>query len=123
MSTYTEPWANVKSFQCVINYMNVSNSIGEQLPMNDTENENKLIKEELCIEKSPDSCGLVILGASGDLTQRKLIPSLYHLYSNKLLPKNFYVVGMARTKMSDDSFRSKVRESLDKHARYGPMRL
>lgn len=77
----------------------------------------------------PDYCpleqipaGFVIFGASGDLTQRKLIPALYHLYQHGLLPKDFYVIGVARTAMSDQDFKAKVRESLDENSRYGPLR-
>lgn len=64
---------------------------------------------ELCIEKIPSECGLVIFGASGDLTFRKLIPSLYNLYVKKLLPDNFYILGCARTEMDDLSFREKIK--------------
>ncbi len=67
-------------------------------------------------------CGLVIFGASGDLTFRKLVPALYHLFQNDLLPKQFYVVGTGRTEMSDRDFCKKVRDSLDQNAMYGPIR-
>lgn len=65
-----------------------------------------------CIETIPPPCGLVIFGASGDLTYRKLIPSIIHLQTIKLLPKNFFVVGFARTPMSDESFRQDIQESI-----------
>ncbi|TAE52020.1 MAG: glucose-6-phosphate dehydrogenase, partial [Bacteroidetes bacterium] len=51
---------------------------------------------------------LVIFGASGDLTFRKLIPALFDLYCQKLLPERFAVLGVSRTPMSDDEFREKV---------------
>lgn len=70
-------------------------------------------KEELCVlEEIPEPCAVVIFGASGDLTQRKLLPSLYFLQTEKRLPDNFYILGVARTKMSDDAFRERVREAL-----------
>ncbi len=47
-------------------------------------------------ERTPDPCIVVIFGASGDLTKRKLLPALYHLEQSGLLPKNFAVVGVAR---------------------------
>jgi glucose-6-phosphate 1-dehydrogenase len=47
-------------------------------------------------ERTPDPCIVVIFGASGDLTKRKLLPALYHLEQGGLLPKNFAVVGVAR---------------------------
>jgi glucose-6-phosphate 1-dehydrogenase len=66
----------------------------------------------LCIEQKPEPCGLVIFGASGDLTQRKLLPSIYSLYSRKLLPENFFIVGCARTPLSDEAFRARVAEAI-----------
>ena len=46
-------------------------------------------------EKKPEPCILVIFGASGDLTKRMLIPSLYELFLDDLLPENFTVVGFS----------------------------
>ncbi len=51
-------------------------------------------------ERIPDPCQVVIFGASGDLTKRKLLPALYHLQQSKLLPENFAVVGVARRDLS-----------------------
>ena len=50
---------------------------------------------------------LVIFGASGDLTHRKLLPALFELYSRDLLPEKFQVIGAARTPQSTDEFRNK----------------
>ena len=55
---------------------------------------------------------LVIFGASGDLTKRKLIPALYELYIQKLLPEKFAVLGASRTALTDDDFRKRVSEFL-----------
>ncbi len=57
---------------------------------------------------------LVIFGASGDLTERKLIPALYDLKSQNLLPDKFAVLGVSRTEMTDDSFREKMNSSIHK---------
>jgi glucose-6-phosphate 1-dehydrogenase len=54
---------------------------------------------------------LVIFGASGDLTQRKLIPALYNLYQRKRLPEEFNIVGFARRPWSHDEFRSLLCEA------------
>lgn len=54
---------------------------------------------------------IVIFGASGDLTLRKLIPALFNLYCKGRLPERFQIAGMARTAYSDDSFRAYLRES------------
>ncbi|MEM7808257.1 MAG: glucose-6-phosphate dehydrogenase [Planctomycetota bacterium] len=63
-----------------------------------------------------DPCILVIFGASGDLAKLKLLPALYKLASQKLLPDDLVLVGYSRTKMSDDDFRQRFREAAtDKH--------
>ncbi|HEV8385807.1 MAG TPA: glucose-6-phosphate dehydrogenase [Candidatus Acidoferrales bacterium] len=56
-------------------------------------------------EMPADPCAIVIFGASGDLTKRKLIPALYDLAANACLAPRFAIVGCARTAMSDDEFR------------------
>ncbi|MFZ2657137.1 MAG: glucose-6-phosphate dehydrogenase [Victivallales bacterium] len=69
-----------------------------------------------CMENVPGSCSLVIFGASGDLTGRKLLPSLFSLFQKDLLPENFSIIGCARTPMDDDAFRDRaetaIRESV-----------
>lgn len=55
---------------------------------------------------------LVIFGASGDLTYRKLIPAIFDLYLQKTLPKNFAVLGVARSEFSDQTFRDKMKDGL-----------
>jgi glucose-6-phosphate 1-dehydrogenase len=55
---------------------------------------------------------LVIFGASGDLTARKLIPSLYHLAGKRRLPDELRIVGVSRTPFSDDAYRDKLHESM-----------
>lgn len=62
-------------------------------------------RAEYCLEVAADDCGIVIFGASGDLTRRKLIPSLFQLYRRSLLPEHFFILGCARAKLSQDSFR------------------
>lgn len=63
----------------------------------------------------PDPCVLVIFGASGDLTQRKLIPSLYELHCDGLLPPKFCVLGVSRTPKSDEAWREELRVAASKH--------
>lgn len=58
--------------------------------------------------KRPDNCIVVIFGASGDLTERKLIPALYDLHTQNLTPKNFAVLGVSRTPYTDEKFREKM---------------
>ena len=56
---------------------------------------------------------LVIFGASGDLTHRKLIPALFELYKQRRLPKEFAVLGCARRPWTDEIFRNKMKEALN----------
>src|SRR5436305_2108248 len=62
-------------------------------------------------EKAPPSA-VVIFGATGDLTKRKLIPALFNLAAGGLLPDEFAIVGMGRTEMSSEQFRDHMREDL-----------
>ncbi|MFN2190500.1 MAG: glucose-6-phosphate dehydrogenase, partial [Candidatus Promineifilaceae bacterium] len=52
-----------------------------------------------------DLTSIVIFGASGDLTRRKLIPALFSLYCKKKLPQNWRIIGLSRSHLSDDDFR------------------
>ena len=56
---------------------------------------------------------MVIFGASGDLTRRKLIPALYDLAARRRLPMGFAVVGLSRSPMSHEEFRDRLREALE----------
>ena len=60
----------------------------------------------------PDGQILVIFGASGDLTKRKLLPSLYELFARDMLPENFVILGVARTPFSDEEFRIQQKDNL-----------
>ena len=62
-------------------------------------------------ERCPDPCIVVIFGASGDLTKRKLLPALYHLEQSGLLPQNFAVVGVARRPL-EQSFAPDMKDGI-----------
>jgi glucose-6-phosphate 1-dehydrogenase len=79
------------------------------------------LREGLEQERVPEASCLVIFGASGDLTQRKLIPGLYSLAHDGLLPPGQTIVGMARAEMTDEQFRATMREACDTHARTRPV--
>lgn len=68
---------------------------------------------------SPEPCSLVIFGATGDLTHRKLIPALYNLSMESALPPAFSVIGFARREKCDASFRSELETSVRKYSRQG----
>ncbi|HBK30958.1 MAG TPA: glucose-6-phosphate dehydrogenase [Porphyromonadaceae bacterium] len=61
---------------------------------------------------------LVIFGASGDLTYRKLIPAVFDLYMNESLPKGFAVLGVSRSSFSDSAFRQKMKKGIQEFAHY-----
>ena len=63
-----------------------------------------------------DPCVMVIFGAAGDLTKRKLIPALYNLAKGNLLSREFAVIGVARAEMSTDDFRKKIAADMQKFA-------
>ena len=65
---------------------------------------------------SNPSCILVIFGAAGDLTKRKLIPALYNLKKAELLSDSFAVIGVARAEMDDEEFRQRLRDDMNQFA-------
>ena len=67
-----------------------------------------------------ESCVLVIFGASGDLTRRKLVPALWSMFQGRVLPEPFAVVGVGRTQMDNDRFRILMREAITDFARVQP---
>ncbi len=68
--------------------------------------------------KKIDNQALVIFGASGDLTYRKLIPAVFDLYMNKSLPEGHAVLGVSRSKFSDKEFRAKMKDGIKNFAHY-----
>src|ERR1700686_1056318 len=64
------------------------------------------------IPQAAEPCALVIFGASGDLTKRKLLPSLYNLGSYHLLPADFSIIGVARRPLTDEIFRDQLGKDL-----------
>jgi glucose-6-phosphate 1-dehydrogenase len=78
-------------------------------------------REEVTVIDEPmgrpgDPCVMVIFGASGDLTKRKLIPALYNLAQDHLLSQQFAVVGSARSPMTNESFREKLAQDMREFA-------
>ncbi|HTM51808.1 MAG TPA: glucose-6-phosphate dehydrogenase [Bryobacteraceae bacterium] len=71
-------------------------------------------------ERRVPECTVVIFGANGDLTKRKLLPALYRLMYERRLSPGFAVVGISRTPMSDEQFRDKMRESVRKYLEDSP---
>ncbi len=71
--------------------------------------------------KTADPCILIILGATGDLTARKLVPSLYNLAKEGLLPAKFACVGFARRDWSHEFFREEMHAKVNEHSRLKPV--
>ena len=66
----------------------------------------------VCAETPGPACALVLFGASGDLAHRKLIPSLAQIHNRGLLNDRFFLIGCARTPLTDGTFRDTARESI-----------
>jgi glucose-6-phosphate 1-dehydrogenase len=73
--------------------------------------------EGIRARRPPEPCALTIFGASGDLTQRKLFPALYALAVRRFLPEHFAVVGVARTELSTEEFRERMRQAVIEYCR------
>src|SRR5579862_9577230 len=66
-----------------------------------------------------DPCTIVIFGASGDLSKRKLVPALYSLAAQNCLAQRFAIIGFARTSMTDEAFQKTAIESVNKFSEAG----
>ncbi|MEY4830975.1 MAG: hypothetical protein RLZZ562_2771 [Planctomycetota bacterium] len=77
------------------------------------------LADELTTGRRAEPCALVIFGASGDLTKRKLVPSLMGLAKDGLLPPSFAVVGFARRPWSNEEFRNELRDGVQQFGRRG----
>ncbi len=71
------------------------------------------LRKGLRMSRTPQPCVLIIFGASGDLTNRKLLPALWALSETQQLGPGFSVVGISRTKKTNDEFRQELRDALD----------
>ena len=71
--------------------------------------------------KAVEPCSIIIFGASGDLTSRKLIPALYHLFKEKQMASECRVIGFARREKTDESWRQELRAALDQFSRTKPV--
>lgn len=79
------------------------------------------LEEATRSNKIADPCILVIFGATGDLTARKLIPAIYNLAREGLLPSHFACVGFARREKSHEQFRKEMLDAVNKFSRTKPV--
>ncbi|MEK6192093.1 MAG: glucose-6-phosphate dehydrogenase [Chloroflexota bacterium] len=80
------------------------------------------LRQGLRQERMPEPCTMVICGATGDLTRRKLAPALYNLALGGFLPPEFTVVGFARRPMSGEEFHAHLLEGIDLFSRNRPVK-
>src|SRR2546427_13099534 len=80
-----------------------------------------VLRDGLILPRTPDPAAMVIFGASGDLTARKLMPALYNLALNRYLPSGFSVIGVADTPLSEDDFRAHMTDAVQKFSRTQPV--
>ena len=78
------------------------------------------LREGLRLERMAEPCVMIICGATGDLTERKLAPALYNTLLGGFLPPEFTVVGFARRELSDDEFRQHLLDGINKYSRNRP---
>lgn len=74
------------------------------------------------LDGTPPPCMVVVVGASGDLTARKIVPALYNLYIHDGLPKHFLALGCARTDLTTEAFREMMKEALKRASLFDPNR-
>ncbi len=70
------------------------------------------LREGLRLERTAEPCIVVIFGASGDLTKRKLVPALYRLSQQRLLPAEFAILGVSRSPMTHEEFRARMKDAV-----------
>jgi glucose-6-phosphate 1-dehydrogenase len=78
------------------------------------------LREGLRHARMPEPCTMVICGATGDLTNRKLAPALYNLMLGGFLPPEFSVVGFARRELTEEAFRRQLLDSINRYSRNRP---
>ena len=83
--------------------------------------ESKSKRSVVAERKAPEPCSIIIFGASGDLTARKLIPAFYHLAKDKQMPASFRIIGFARREKTDEVWRQELRTALDQFSRTKPV--
>lgn len=97
-------------------------SLDHAWPMNESDRLDELMNCRIDEgRKTVEPCTIVIFGASGDLTARKLIPAFYHLFLSQALPSPFRIIGFARREKSDEQWRTELRTALNQFSRTKPV--
>src|SRR5262245_16574372 len=96
----------------------IASTLGQSFHMEHTDSLDELLICRLDLgRKVIEPCSIVIFGASGDLTYRKLIPALYHLMVDKQLPDPIRIIGVARREKSDEAWREELKAALQQFSR------
>jgi len=98
--------------------MRLANSSRKKAPAKALDN---VLREGLRLERVPDPSVVVLFGSTGDLAHRKVLPALYQLWRTNLLPLEFVVVCLGRRPYTSETFRTEMRESLEKYSRVLPL--
>jgi len=103
-----------------MNSQAINDSVGKALrpveaaTANTTAPDLKIPDEQCLTTDRLEPCVIIIIGASGDLTARKLLPALFDLFLKGVLPDAFAIVGCSKTELSDEGFRNKMRDAVSK---------
>jgi glucose-6-phosphate 1-dehydrogenase len=89
--------------------------------MHETQLPHNPLREGLISRRTPEPCVLVIFGATGDLTHRKLVPALYNLAHEGQLPSSFAIVGFARRPKTNEEFRVELQQGVQQFSRFSPI--
>jgi glucose-6-phosphate 1-dehydrogenase len=79
------------------------------------------LREGLRLERMPDPCAVVLFGATGDLSHRKVLPALYQLWRTHLLPHEFMLLAVGRRPYDDETYRAEIRASVERFSRVLPI--
>src|ERR1044071_2972361 len=89
--------------------------------MHDTSLTPNPLREGITAQRTPEPCVLVIFGATGDLTHRKLVPALCNLAHEGQLPAQFAIVGFARRPKTNEEFRAELLQGVQQFSRFSPI--
>jgi glucose-6-phosphate 1-dehydrogenase len=89
--------------------------------MHETQLPQNPLREGLISRRTPEPCVLVIFGATGDLTHRKLVPALYNLAHEGQLPSSLGIVGFARRPKTNEEFRVELQQGVQQFSRFSPI--
>src|SRR2546423_15722409 len=85
-------------------------------------NDINTLRAGLATDRISDPCSVCFFGAAGDLAKRMLLPAMYNLRLNDILPTKFGIIGFSRSPRSDDEYRIEVKKAIDTFSHSGEAR-